>query len=232
VGTVLEASAPRNNFPLHEEQGHSMLVAGGIGITPILCMAQFLTSEGRSWELLYAARSRKSAAFVPQILALAECAGAKVQFHFDDESSSVPDLAGYLAQAPSGSHAYCCGPVTMLHAFENAAALVLLPGHGHVEYFKAKQPVSLSGAFRVELRKTGLTCEVPEGKSILEVMLDAGVDLEYSCMEGICGSCEVRVLEGTPDHRDSVLSDRQKEKNGNMIVCCSRSKSELLVLDV
>jgi vanillate O-demethylase ferredoxin subunit len=232
VGALLPVSAPRNNFPLHAADGPVVLIAGGIGVTPIHCMAQVLTSRGQPWQLLYAARSRKTAAFVPQLLALAREARAHVQFHFDDESGSVADIASYLGSAPSDSHAYCCGPVPMLGAFETAAASALPAGHVHVEYFKAKAPVSLAGSFQMELRKTGKFCEVPEGKSMLDVLLDAGVDIPYSCMDGICGSCETRVLAGTPDHRDSVLSDKQRASNEVVMVCCSRSKSDLLVLDL
>jgi vanillate O-demethylase ferredoxin subunit len=230
---VLEIRGPRNHFALDPAAGHSILVAGGIGVTPIWAMAQELARQGRSWRLFYAARSRVRAAFVADIERLAARCGAQLQLHFDEEDGRPPDLEACLADSPSGAHAYCCGPSPMLAAFEASASRYLAPECIHLERFKAEaamvQPVD---AFRVELRHSGRVLAVPAQSSLLDVLLDAGIDVPYSCMDGICGSCEVRVLDGIPDHRDSVLSSQQKAANDRVMVCCCRAKSELMVLDL
>ncbi|MBN9429915.1 MAG: oxidoreductase [Burkholderiales bacterium] len=233
VGTVLNISAPRNNFPLDETAPHSMLIGGGIGITPMLCMLRRLESLGRPWTLHYCARNRASAAFVDELTALQ--AGSKVgtlHLHFDDESNGqFLSLQKVVAEAPAGAHFYCCGPLPMLAAYEEATR-DLPPGRMHVEYFSAKEAPSTSGGFVVELANSGKTIEVPEGKTILDMLLDAGVDVPYSCMEGVCASCETRVIEGVPDHRDLVLTKEEQASNKVMMVCCSGSKSPKLVLDL
>lgn len=232
-GTVLEIRGPRNHFPLDPHAEHSVLVAGGIGVTPIWAMAQELARQGRSWQLFYAARSRARAAFVADIERLAGQCGAQVQLHFDEEAGQPPDLEAYLAHSRPEAHAYCCGPSPMLTAFEAGALRHLERDRIHVERFKAEATASQPlDAFRVELRKSGRMLEVPARSTLLDVLLDAGIDVPYSCMDGICGSCEVRVLDGIPDHRDSVLSNQQKAANDRVMVCCCRAKSELLVLDL
>jgi ferredoxin-NADP reductase len=227
VGKTIKISAPRNNFPLVENAAHVMLFAGGIGITPIWCMVQRLAKLGRPWTLHYACRSRADMAFLP---ALKEMAGAK--FHFDDESAGkFLDVGAIIAGAPRDAHVYCCGPTPMLKAFETATAS--WPREQvHIEYFTPKQEAAKAGGFVVELARSGKEFTIPEGKSILQVLLDAGVDVDYSCELGICGACEQRVISGEPEHRDAILTEEEQASNTKVMICCAGCKSERLVLDL
>jgi tetrachlorobenzoquinone reductase len=229
VGHDIKISAPRNNFPLVENAEHVVLVAGGIGITPIWCMAQQLTALGRSWKLHYACRSRADMAFLD---ALEKLDPNFRHLHFDEEAGGkVLDLAAAIAEAPPDAHFYCCGPNPMLKAFE-AAAANRPRNHVHVEYFTAKEEASTTGGFWVELARSGEEYFIPEGKKILEVLFDAGIDVDYSCELGICGACETRVISGIPDHRDAVLSAEEQDANTKVMICCCGSKTERLVLDM
>jgi ferredoxin-NADP reductase len=232
VGMTLPIAAPRNNFPLHEDAGHSVLIAGGIGITPILSMAQRLKRLGRSYELLYFARSRNSAAFVDVIEAL----DVPVTWHFDDERGGPPNLKALLEERPAGAdtHYYACGPSVLLDAFEKQCE-ALGYANAHIERFAAVPVVASPEAqatYCAELRRSGRTIVIKPEKSLLQTLLDAGIEVEHSCLEGVCGTCETRVLEGTPDHRDSVLSAKEHASNKVMMVCVSGCKSERLVLDL
>jgi ferredoxin-NADP reductase len=229
VGHDIKISAPRNNFPLVENAEHVVLVAGGIGITPIWCMAQQLTALGRSWKLHYACRSRADMAFLE---ALEKLDPNFRHLHFDEEAGGkVLDLAAAIAEAPPDAHFYCCGPNPMLKAFE-AAAANRPRNHVHVEYFTAKEEASTTGGFWVELARSGEEYFIPEGKKILEVLFEAGIDVDYSCELGICGACETRVISGIPDHRDAVLSAEEQDANTKVMICCCGSKTERLVLDM
>ena len=231
VGQTLSISAPRNNFALKEDAAHTVLIAGGIGITPMLAMVRRLQSLGRSWELFYAARNHAGAAFLDELRAMkAQSPNGKLHLHFDDTATGLLDLAKIVADAPAGTHFYCCGPLPMLAAYESATA-GLPEGQMHIEYFTAKDAPATAGGFTVECAKSGVTVQVPEGKSILDALLEAGVDVPYYCMQGVCATCETRVLEGIPDHRDLVLSQEEQASNAIMMVCCSGSKSARLVLD-
>ena len=227
VGRPLRISAPRNNFALVENARHVILFAGGIGITPIWCMVQRLQRLGRPWKLHYACRSRADMAFLQ---ALETMAGA--QFHFDDESAGrFLDVAAIVAGAPKTAHLYCCGPTPMLDAFE--AATASWPREQvHVEYFTPKQEAAKTGGFVVELARSGREFVIPEGRTILQVLLDAGVDVDYSCELGICGACEQRVVAGTPEHRDAILTEEEHASNTKVMICCAGCKSERLVLDL
>jgi ferredoxin-NADP reductase len=229
VGDQIEISAPRNHFPLDEDAKRTLFVAGGIGITPIYSMLHRLRSLDRPSELYYACRSKADAAF------LAELAGYKdVHFHFDDENDGrFLDVKQVFSNTDPTSNFYCCGPSPLMDAFEHAAASANVPSANvHMEYFTPKEQVSLSGSFTVHLAKSGKVLEVPEGRSILEVLVEAGIQIEHSCSEGICGTCETKVLSGIPDHRDSVLTPKERKANNTMMICCSRSHSPDLVLDV
>jgi vanillate O-demethylase ferredoxin subunit len=231
TGDVLTIGAPRNNFVLNEAANHSVLIAGGIGITPLWSMVQRLDQLGRSWELHYGARDRRSAAFVEPLVARAEANGKRVQLHFEDDGGSRPDVTRIVANASREAHLYCCGPLPMLAAFEAASAGH--PPHSvHVEYFTTRQTADRRGAFTVVLARSGLTVEVPKGKSILEALLESGIGAAYACREGVCGSCETVVLEGRPEHRDLFLTKAERESNGVMMICCSGCKGERLVLDL
>ena len=227
VGTILKISTPRNHFPLAENASHSVLIAGGIGITPIFSMAQRLLSLNKSWELYYACRSRTDLAFADEMPR-----GPRVHLHLDDESGGAYlDLKKIIARAPANSHFYCCGPLPLMAGFESASAEVPLE-RKHVEYFAPKEAPSLDGGFVVKLARSGRVIAVPAGRSILEVLKEVGVTIEHSCTEGICGTCEIGVLAGIPDHRDSVLIPAEHAANNTILVCCSGSKSEELVLDI
>lgn len=232
TGDLVAVSAPRNNFPLAEDAAHSLLIAGGIGITPLWCMMQRIAALGRGATLYYCVRTRKEAAFCEPIAALAEKAGIEVVFNFDGEpGGKMLDIAGVVARAASGTHLYCCGPVPMLDAFE-AATEELPRERVHVEYFTPKEAPAAEGGFTVVLAKTGRSFQILPGKTILETLLDAGVNVASSCLEGVCGTCETRVLEGTPDHRDVVLTESERKASKTMMICCSGSKTERLVLDL
>lgn len=229
VGDRVQISAPRNHFPLDETAPRAVLVAGGIGITPIYSMLHRLRSLGRRWQLFYACRSRADAAFLEELAGYAE-----VRCHFDDEHDGrFFDVRQVFAEADPQSSYYCCGPAPLMAAFEREAAAASVPGTNvHMEYFTAKEPLAMSGSFAVRLARSGRVLSVPEGRSILDVLVEAGVQIEHSCSEGICGTCETRVLSGTPDHRDAVLTQKERDANNTMMVCCSRARSAELVLDL
>jgi ferredoxin-NADP reductase len=236
VGMTLPIAAPRNNFALHEDAAHSVLVAGGIGITPMLAMLARLKALGRSHELLYFARSRRSAAFIDRIEAL----GVQTHWHFDDEQGGPPDLKALLAARPGqggdagNTHYYACGPSVMLDAFERDCAALGYP-HAHIERFAAvAAPASpqAQASYTVALKKAGRTFVITPEKTLLACLLEGGVAVDHSCLEGVCGTCETAVLEGVPDHRDSVLSSSERAANKVMMVCVSGCKSERLVLDL
>jgi ferredoxin-NADP reductase len=231
VGEQIKISAPRNNFPLVEDAEHVVLVAGGIGITPIWCMAQQLAALGRSWKIHYACRSQTDMAFLGELKKLDP---KFVHLHFDDEAAGkVLDVAAAVAEAPANSHFYCCGPNPMLKAFE-AAAASRPRAFVHVEYFTPKDDAAAgaSGGFWVELARSGEEYFIPEGKKILEVLYEAGVDVDYSCELGICGACETKVISGIPEHHDSVLSEEEQAANTKVMICCAGCKTERLVLDM
>ncbi|MEZ2295018.1 2Fe-2S iron-sulfur cluster-binding protein [Variovorax sp. RCC_210] len=238
VGQTLRVGMPRNNFPLFEAAPHTVLIAGGIGITPLRSMIGRLEALGRSWELFYGCRRRACAAWHDELLALDALAPGRVHFSFDGEhgesgehSEQRLDLRRIVADARGDAHLYCCGPRPMLEAFE-AATAGLPRERVHVEYFSAKEAPASEGGFRVELARSGRTVCVAPGQTILDTLLAAGVDAPYACMEGVCGSCETRVLAGTPDHRDLVLSGEEQRANDRMMICCSGAKSATLVLDL
>lgn len=232
VGDRLAISPPANNFALAEDAALSVLIAGGIGVTPIYCMVQRLTALGRAWRLHYSARTRGVAAFVPPLQALAAQSGNALEVTFDHEPGGrMLDLAGIVAAAPADTHLYCCGPTGMLEAFERAAQA--RPAERvHVEYFGAKEPAARAGGFTVVLAKSKRSVFVEQGRTILEALLEEGIDPAHSCMEGVCGTCETHVLEGVPDHRDLVLNDTEKASNRTMMICCSGAKTPTLVLDL
>ena len=230
VGMRIEISSPRNNFALHENATHSVLVAGGIGVTPILCMARRLKSLGQSFEVLYFARSRQHAAFLDDVKAVA----ANVHLHFDNEQSGPPDLKALLAaRNTANAHYYACGPAVMLDAFETHCQ-ALGYANAHIERFAAVEVAASTNAkqsYTVELKRSGKVIEITPDISLLAALQAANADIMTSCEEGICGSCETRVLEGVPDHRDSVLSPAEQATNQMMMVCVSGCQSERLVLD-
>jgi ferredoxin-NADP reductase len=232
AGDELDIDEPRNNFRLCEKAPKSILIAGGIGVTPFASMARRLEKLGLPWELHYAARNRCSAGFVTDLASY----GSKVNFYFSQESvDEIParrvDLDRIVAEVPSDAHVYCCGPRNMLAAFEKAAA-ALPSEQTHIEFFSNADEIDKAGGFDVRLARSGQTIEVRPGETILDVLLKRGIDAPYSCLEGVCSTCETRVISGIPDHRDLILSREEREANDRMLICCSRSKSAVLVLDL
>ncbi len=232
AGDRLTITPPRINFVLVEDAKHSVLIAGGIGITPIWCMVQRLVALGRSWELHYSARTHETAAFLEPVTALRDNRNRNpVVLNFDFEpDGKLLNLKKIIGNAAADAHLYCCGPTGMLEAFEQATES-RPRDHVHVEYFSAKEAPATSGGFTVSFAKSNVKIFVEEGKTILDAMIGAGLSPPRSCCEGVCGTCEMRVIEGIPDHRDMVLTDAERKANKSILICCSGAKSETLVLD-
>jgi len=227
VGHTLKISGARNNFPLVDNAEHTVLIAGGIGITPIWAMLQKLQSAARSWTLYFSCRSRADMPFLDMLQGMPEA-----HLHFDDEANgALLDFYRIVSQAPKDAHLYCCGPGPMLEAFK-AATANWPEQQVHIEYFTAAEPAALAGNYVVRLARSGKEFVIPPGKSILTVLREAGLDVPYSCEEGVCGTCETAVISGVPDHRDSLLTDKERATNATMMICCSGSKSERLILDL
>ena len=227
VGTNVEVRGPRNNFPLLPAQRY-LFIAGGIGITPIMPMIAAATADGRPWELLYGGRSLRSMAFVDDLAVH----GDRVRVHPQDQAGLLP-LASYLAVPRPDCLVYCCGPEPLLEAVE--ALCCGWPADAlHTERFAARRepPGQGDGAFDVVCSRSARTLNVPPGRSILEVVEGAGISPLSVCREGVCGTCETRVLEGTPEHRDSVLTANERKAGESMMICVSRSSSAKLVLDL
>lgn len=226
-GTIFGIGAPRQNFPLAADAGESVFIAGGIGITPIQAMIFDLHARGAPWVLHYCARSRQHAAFADELAALAP---DRVHFYFGGEARL--DVAALLGNVPADAHVYCCGPAGLMGDVA-AASADRAPGRVHFEWFSA--PAGEYGAkrpFEVELRSSGRTLTVPADRTLLEVLRDNDIDLPSSCEEGICGTCEVRVLSGQAEHRDAILTDAEREAGETMMACVSRAQSDKLILDL
>jgi vanillate O-demethylase ferredoxin subunit len=232
-GALLEVTAPRNNFPLSNAARSHLLIAGGIGITPMLAMVWELARRGADWRLHYCTRSPEDTAFY-ELLAAPRFAEHMAFHHDGGDPSKGLDVASLLAGVREGTHVYCCGPAGLMAA-ARAAGAHLLPGRLHFEHFSVDQSVAAGaadGAFEVEIASSGQVIEIPADRSILETLEDHGIEVEHMCTEGLCGTCIVDVLEGIPDHRDVVLDDEEKASNKLMTVCCSRAKSGRLKLDL
>jgi vanillate O-demethylase ferredoxin subunit len=207
-----------------------LLLAGGIGVTPIVCMAEQLAAAGGAFEMHYCARSRSRAAFVERIDASPWA--ASVQYHFDDEHGLF-DLGALLADAGGQRHLYVCGPQGFISAVLDAArALGWSDDRLHYEYFAATPPAGDGDRFEVRLASSGRVVTIPPGCTVTQALAKAGIDVPVSCEQGICGTCITRVLEGEPDHRDLYLSPEEQARNDHFLPCCSRAKSRLLVVDL
>jgi vanillate O-demethylase ferredoxin subunit len=230
-GDTLEITAPRNHFALDEDAASSVLIGGGIGITPLMSMIRRLDQIGRPWRLHFAARSRERAAFVDELDALEQVRRDRVFIAFGGAEGGRLDLDAIVATR-GDSHFYCCGPAGMLAAFE-VATRGLPPERVHKEHFSARAGADAGrGGFNVVLARSGRTLPVPPGSTILQALLAEGVTVPHACKEGVCGTCETTVLEGLPDHRDQVLSARERAANRTMMICCSGARSERLVLEL
>ncbi|ART73879.1 oxidoreductase [Mycobacterium dioxanotrophicus] len=226
VGRELTVTGVRNLFPLVPADEY-VFIAGGIGITPLLPMIETAEAAGSDWHLFYGGRRRASMAFLERL----EPYGERVTVAPADECGRI-DLGAALAAAPRRALVYACGPGPLLSSLEEEATAAGL--ELHVERFTAAPlPASVQNAtFEVQLAQTGVTLEVPADRSIVEVLEDNGIGVPSSCQEGVCGTCETKVLQGTPDHRDSILSDEERRAGNTMMICVGRSRSSRLVLDL
>lgn len=229
-GDRLAISEPRNLFPLAPSAKHSLLFAGGIGITPILCMAERLSHAGEPFTLYYSVRSRDRAAFAER-LANSPFAG-QVQLCFDDEQPL--DAQAALANPGAGTHLYVCGPGGYMGFILDSARAQGWPEERlHREYFSASPEASAPGeAFEIEIASSGEVLRVEAHQTIIDVLYDAGIEVPVSCEQGVCGTCVTRILDGTPEHRDSFLTETQRAANDQFTPCCSRAKSPRLILDL
>ncbi|TDY15823.1 vanillate O-demethylase ferredoxin subunit [Paraburkholderia sp. BL6665CI2N2] len=232
-GDLLEISRPKNHFPLAEAATHIVLFAGGIGVTPIMSMAEHLVRVGVSFELHYCVRDPSRAAFLSQ---LTEGPFAdRVRLYFDNAGEQHrADFKALLRMPELGKHLYVCGPAGFIDGVSDAARSAGWDGRNvHREYFAASQPpLGTQGIFQIRLAGNGRVVDVGENETVIEALAKAGVEVLTSCEQGVCGTCLTRVLSGEPDHRDLYLTDDERSANDRFLPCCSRSKSPMLVLDL
>jgi ferredoxin-NADP reductase len=233
TGVTLGARAPRNHFELIEAPQY-LFLAGGIGVTPFLPMIRAAERAGRPWRLIYGGRSRATMGFVTEI---DEWRGGETKLVPQDECG-LPDIDALLSEIRPGIAIYACGPAGMLKEVEAVADRYGLHGALHIERFSAPEGAGEAAtevnnrAFEVELRQSGLILQVPADGSLGSVLQDADIPVSFSCQEGYCGSCETQVLEGVPDHRDSVLNEEERATSRTMMVCVGRARAPRLVLDL
>lgn len=232
VGRKVEVRGPRNRFPLEPAPSY-LFIAGGIGITPILAMVRAL-GPSRPWRLLYGGRSRRTMAFVEDLMAVNP---GKVTLVPQDEAGLI-DLDAAFSGLPETTQVYVCGPSALIQAVQEKTELAFGDSHFHAERFSAApmptvdDPALADDEFEVELRASSLFGRCPADTPLLEVIRSLGVEMPSSCEEGICGTCETVVIEGTPDHRDQILTDGEKADGHSMFPCVSRSLTPKLVLDL
>lgn len=228
VGDLVGVGGPRNQFPLAPSAAY-LFIAGGIGITPLIPMVYQAELMGCDWQLLYGGRTRSSMAFREELVS---AYGDRVHIIPEDELGLI-DLATWLATVSPGMKVYCCGPAPLLAVVEKACGSWLAHTLRTERFSAAVQPEpARRTAFEVELRRSGVTVTVTPDTSVLQAVRDAGVDVLSSCGQGICGTCLTTVLQGVPDHRDSLLADDERAANDCMYPCVSRSCGDLLVLDL
>lgn len=232
-GDIIRISEPKNHFPLASSAKRSLLLAGGIGVTPILCMAERLAYLGADFELHYCARSVERMAFAQRIRQ--SSFSNRAVFHYDDGPEAQKlDIAQLLTKPEADTHLYVCGPTGFMDWVLKAAQDHRWPeAQVHREYFAApEQAAGNEGEFEVQIASTGETFLIEARQTITEVLLKNGIEIPTSCEQGVCGTCLTRVLEGVPDHRDAYLTDKERAKNDQILPCCSRAKSRKLVLDL
>lgn len=231
-GDLIHISEPKNHFPLLHAP-RTLLFAGGIGVTPLLCMAQRLATIGADFTLHYCTRSLERTAFRADISA--SPFADRVQFHFDTGPSEQKlNLETLIASPDSGTQLYVCGPGGFIdHVVNTAKAKGWTSEQIHLEYFgAAPQDTSGDSCFDVKIASTGKSYSIAPDKTIVQVLKDNGIDILTSCEQGVCGTCITRILEGEPDHRDMYFTDEERAKNDQFTPCCSRAKSKTLVLDL
>ncbi|WP_028997926.1 PDR/VanB family oxidoreductase [Azohydromonas australica] len=232
-GDMLQIGAPRNNFELRDTAGHYMLVAGGIGITPMLSMARHLLARGASFELHYFARSIAQTAF-HKVLSAPAFAG-RVDFHYALEADAVRSkLRKLLWERRANAHLYLCGPRPFMDTVQDVASATWPPDAVHLEYFSADANALAApcASFVVRLARSGGDYVVPAEQSIVQALAQYGVAVDVSCEQGVCGTCLTGVLAGEPDHRDSFLTDDERRACDKLMPCVSRSRTDVLILDL
>ena len=227
VEDFLAISTPRNHFPLLNSEKKIVFIAGGIGITPIYSMIQLLQTQNRDWELHYCARAPEKAAFYNELIQLD---ATKVKTYFSEKP--ILDLESLFSSFEDGFNIYCCGPAGLMNAVEKISEKYTLQKL-HFEWFSAPtNQIYENHPFEIELKKSHVVLSVPNDKSILAVLRENGFSPLSNCEQGLCGSCETALLEGVADHRDSLLSDEEKDANKTIMICVSRAKSNRLVIDI
>lgn len=232
-GQALQISTPKNHFPLAYDAKRSLLLAGGIGVTPILCMAERLAMTGAEFEMHYCTRAPERTAFLNRIKRASFA--QQVKFHFDaGPAAQQIDMAGLLAAPQARAHLYVCGPKGFMDAVLKTARANGWPeGQLHYEFFGAEVAASdKDTGFDIKLASSGRIVTVQKGQTVVKALAQAGVDIMTSCEQGVCGTCLTRVLEGVPEHKDSYLSPQEQAANDQFTPCCSRSRTPLLVLDL
>ncbi len=232
-GDLLQISTPKNHFPLAHDAKQHLLLAGGIGVTPILCMAERLAITGAAFEMHYATRAPERTAFRARIAASGFA--DRVHFHYDNgDAAQKLDLKALLASPQTGTHLYVCGPKGYMDAVLGSARAAGWPeAQLHYEFFGAEVAKSDSDAgFEIKLASSGRIIMVPKDQTVTQALAAAGVEVMVSCEQGVCGTCLTRVLEGVPDHKDSYLTPEEQAANDQFTPCCSRSKTPQLVLDL
>jgi vanillate O-demethylase ferredoxin subunit len=235
AGDLIKVVGPRNNFPLNPVAVRSVLLAGGIGVTPLLSMARQLAAAGASFQLEYFTRSLPHTAFREALTTppLARHAALHPGLELPQLDLRLRELLGRRME---GAHLYICGPLPFMDLARGIAARFNWPPEAvHFEYFKAEPSVGtgdVAERFTVELSKTGGSYDVPSDRTIVQVLLDHGIEVPVSCEQGVCGTCVTRVLEGEPDHRDMYLTDSERAAGDQITPCVSRSRSKRLVLDL
>ena len=228
LGKSLKISSPRNHFPLAANATRTILAGGGIGITPMIAMAYELQETAQDFELHYCTKTEGAGAFVEE---LKNNFGSKVIFHYDDAGDEqLLDPKRLFLPCTSDTHIYVCGPTGFMDwVINNAKELGYPSGQVHFEYFSAE--VDSSGeSFEVYCEQSGITVTVADNDTIAKALRKAGIKVNMSCEEGVCGTCITDVLEGEPDHRDHFLTDEEKEDNDQIALCCSRAKCNRLVI--
>jgi vanillate O-demethylase ferredoxin subunit len=234
-GHTLQVSEPRNHFPLAEGEAPALLVAGGIGITPLLCMAQWLASRNAPFTLHYCGRTRTRLAFTDLLCALP--LAAHTRLHLDDGPEDQRfDAQAVLAACSADTHLYVCGPPGFMdHVLDTARRGGWSDARLHREYFSAPAtpaPTAADGSFELLLQRSERVIRVAADQTALQALQDAGIDIPSSCEQGICGTCLTPVLDGEPDHRDLYLTDEEHARNDCFTPCCSRARSARLVVDL
>jgi ferredoxin-NADP reductase len=227
VGLRLNVTLPGNDFPLHDDARPAVLIAGGIGITPIRAMAHALQASGRAFTLHYAARSRGEMAWADD---LAREFGPRLSRYFSDIGPRL-DVDALLREAPDGALVYVCGPARLIDAVHAAAERQGTAGRVRSERF-VPQRLAGDAPITVELRRSGRRVEVRPQQTILEAVEAAGVAAPFGCRVGTCGTCATKVLSGSPEHRDTALSDAERDRAGLMCICVSRARTSELALDL